>query len=81
MVIDEFVTQLAGQGLLGTLLCLVGFALYRKDRRCAELQDKRLEDMRSVKDEYILLVKQVNSTLDRLVSLIQGSKGGGTGVR
>ena len=70
-MIEELVTELAGQGLLGVLLCLSCYALYRKDQRCCKLQEDRLADMRSVKDEYIVLVKEVSATLDRLVSLIK----------
>ena len=70
-MIEELITELAGQGLLGVLLCLSCWVLYRKDQRCCKLQEDRLEDMREVKDEYIVLVKEINITLDRLVSLIK----------
>ena len=79
-MVEELLTQIAAQGLLGILLVIIGVAYYRKDLKCSDLQEKRLEDMVVVKDQYTKLITEVNSTLDRLVSLIKGREGGGNAV-
>ena len=79
-MIDALLKQIAAQGLLGILLVIIGVAYYRKDLKCSELQDKRLADMVSVKDQYIKLITEVNATLDRLVSLIKGRGGDTVGI-
>lgn len=80
IMVEELLTQIAAQGLLGILLVIIGVAYYRKDLKCSDLQEKRLEDMVVVKDQYTKLITEVNSTLDRLVSLIKGREGGGNAV-
>jgi len=70
-MLEQMLTNLAGQGILGLLLVLAIIGLYQKDRRCAMLQDKRVEDFRAVKSEYVKFITELNSTLDKLCSLIE----------
>ena len=71
---QQLLVQIAQQGLLGVFLVLVLCALLKKDSRVAELEDKRLEDMKSVKDEYVKVIVQLNATLDSLSLLIKSLK-------
>lgn len=70
-MIEELLKELATQGLLGVLLVIIGIGYYKKDEKLSCVQSKRLEDMMSVKDQYTELITKINSTLDRLVSLLQ----------
>lgn len=66
-MIEDLITNIASQGLLGVLLVIITYAYYRKDCEMTELQNDRLNDMKEVKDQYTTLVKEINSTLDRLI--------------
>lgn len=73
-MIDSLLGQLAAQGLLGVFLVLVFIGYYKKDEKVSELQEKRLEDMRTVKDQYAKLMAEVNSTIDRLVVVVKAKR-------
>lgn len=75
-MIDTLLGQLASQGILGIFLVLVFVGYYRKDEKVSELQEKRLDDMRAVKDQYAKLLTEVNSTIDRLVVVVKAKRGG-----
>ena len=71
-MIEDLLTQIASQGILGIFLVIIGIGYYKKDQKLGELRDERLKDMREIKDQYTQLLVGINSTLDKLVSLIQG---------
>jgi len=73
-MVEELLTDLATNGLLGVLLVIALVAYYRKDQKLTELQAARLEDMRTVKDEYTGLVVRVNTTLDKLIAHVGASR-------
>ena len=73
-MIEEYIKTIATQGLLGILLIIVGIAYYRKDCQLSEIQEKRLNDLKEIKDQYSILVKDITETLDTLISLIRGKK-------
>jgi len=73
-MVEELLADLATNGLLGVLLVIALVAYYRKDQKLTELQAARLEDLRTVKDEYTGLVIRVNATLDKLIVHIKGGQ-------
>lgn len=73
-MIEQLVKDLAGQGLLGVLLVIVGAGYFRKDKKVSDLQDKRLEDIKEVGNDYTKLIIDINSTLDKLITLIEGGR-------
>ena len=75
------IAKIAGQGLLGVLLVIVGYGYYAKDKKNGELhkriealQENRLQDIISWKDETLRITNKVNEVIDTLTNLVK--KGG-----
>ncbi len=60
----------------GVVTVVLGFALYKLFEKYDKLQEQRLQEWKSMVDDYNNLVKDVNKTLDTLLKVI-GNKNGG----
>ncbi len=72
------IATIASQGLLGALLVIVGIAYYLKDKkvsdlrdRIEQLQEKRLQDVLSWKNEAIQITNKINDVVDTLTGLVK----------
>ncbi len=72
------IATIASQGLLGALLVIVGVAYYFKDKknsdlrdRIEQLQEKRLQDVLSWKNEALQITNKINDVVDTLTGLVK----------
>lgn len=66
-------------GPIGVIALIEMWAIYSLFNRLEDLQEKRLQDWQSMKDEYTALSKEVNSTLDTVLKVLGKKNGNGNG--
>lgn len=80
-MIDEYITQLAENGLLGLLLVIALITIYflykencKRDDKIESEKDKRITDFKETINNNGVFMKNVNNTLENLSDLIKGNK-------
>lgn len=76
--IIELLSSIKIIGPIGVVALLEAWAIYSLFNRLEDLQEKRLQDWKDMKDEYTKLSESINSTLDTVLKII-GRKNGGNG--
>jgi hypothetical protein len=66
-------------GPLGVAAALEAWAIYSLFTRLEDLQEKRLQDWQTMKDEYTQLSSDINKTLDVLIKTLGRKNGNGNG--
>jgi hypothetical protein len=57
-------------GPLGLIAIVEGVALYKMFKVVLDLQEKRLNEWKTIKDEYVQLSNDLNKTLDSVLRVI-----------
>lgn len=70
----DFVSQLAREGILGLLLAISLWALWRKDRDIQALQQDYRETLVSLVKEEAKNRSETNELLERILSLVKMKK-------
>ena len=71
---DKIIEQLAANGLLGLLLALMFYAYAKKDNQITEIQNKRVEDVKSMNEKWATFAKDIGVILDNILFIIKGGK-------
>jgi hypothetical protein len=66
-------------GPIGVIALIEMWAIYTLFNRLEDLQEKRLEDWKAMRDEYTKLSEGINSTLDTVLKIIGRKNGNGNG--
>lgn len=66
-------------GPLGVVAVIEAWAIYALFNRLEALQEKRLQDWASMRDEYAQFSKAVNSLLDTVLKVLGKKNGNGNG--
>jgi hypothetical protein len=78
--IVELLSSIKVIGPIGVIALIEAWALYSLFNRLEDLQEKRLQDWKDMKEEYTKLSENINSTLDTVLKIIgrrNGDKNGG----
>jgi len=70
---------LAAIGPFGIFFLLSLYALYKLFKKYDEVQEKRVQETKDMQKEYMELSKEIDKTLDILVSIVTKGKGNGNG--
>ena len=66
-------------GPLGVIAIAEGVALYKMFKVVLDTQEKRLNEWKEIKDEYVQLSNDLNKTLDMLIKMLPKRNGNGNG--
>ncbi len=64
-------------GPLGVVAIAEGYALYKMFKKYDELQEKRISEWKSMKEDYTQLSGDINRTLELLIKMLPKRNGNG----
>lgn len=77
-VLGQAIASIGTQGILGALLVVAGIGYYQKDQkvnelrdRIEQLQEKRLQDVITWKNEALQITNKINDVVDTLTGLVK----------
>ena len=77
--IIELLNSVKVIGPLGVVAVIEAWAIYSLFNKLEEIQEKRLQDWQTMKDEYTQLSQDINKTLDVLIKTLGRKNGNGNG--